>query len=256
MLKAGQARLSVAAWISDPRLSVSYEMQTPGSDAGVFVCGTNPRICLARLFYTRARCDAYRQRFTIANAPHDPSTTAAMVPASETAITAPPEAASDDPSINGLRIMTIIMPPTWAATNVARNEIMIFTIQPSTPRLFVHASWIATASAATKTASAITIGPPTLESGIASLTYSSRIPTTAMSRMYGMTFVPVSHGQEYPHGSAERRLGFSRLSGDRPLPQKPIKRHADVLVRPSTPPLARREHRIQKKPAAHARLFC
>jgi hypothetical protein len=41
MLKAGQARLSVAAWISDPRFSVSYEMQNPGSDAGVFVCGTN-----------------------------------------------------------------------------------------------------------------------------------------------------------------------------------------------------------------------
>jgi hypothetical protein len=40
--------------------------------------------------------------------------------------------------------------------------------------------------------------------------------------MYGMAFVPVSHGQEYPHGSAERRLGFSRLSvAELPLQQKP-----------------------------------
>jgi hypothetical protein len=34
MLKAGQARLSVTAWISDPRFSVSHEMQTPAEMPG------------------------------------------------------------------------------------------------------------------------------------------------------------------------------------------------------------------------------
>ncbi|MBN8975739.1 MAG: hypothetical protein J0I08_04595, partial [Rhizobiales bacterium] len=80
------------------------------------------------------------------------------------------EAASDDPLTNGLRIITMIRPPSWAATNVPKNEETMLTIQPSTPRLFVHASWIATPSAAAKKASAITIGPPTLDSGIAPLT--------------------------------------------------------------------------------------
>src|SRR4051794_2322498 len=108
-----------------------------------------------------------RHRFTSHSAPHDPSIVMNIMPASATDISVLPAAASDeDPSINGLSIITITKPPSWAARKTPTNETTMFTIQPSPPRFLVHASWSATASAAAKKASAITKGPPTLDSGI------------------------------------------------------------------------------------------
>ena len=76
---------------------------------------------------------------------------ATIPPASATDIARPPVFASD-PSTFATRpsIRTITMPPSWAATKAPTNVTTMFTIQPSTPRFFVHASWIPTTSAAAR----------------------------------------------------------------------------------------------------------
>jgi len=56
-----------------------------------------------------------------------------------------------------------------AAAKAPTSATTMLTIQPSTPRPFVHASWMPTASAAAKTTSAMAIGPPTLDCGTAPL---------------------------------------------------------------------------------------
>ncbi|KAH2842850.1 hypothetical protein KXW36_000422 [Aspergillus fumigatus] len=86
--------------------------------------------------------------------------------------------------------ITITMPPSGAATNAPTRETAMLTIQPSTPRRFVQASWIATASVPPNTAAAITSAPPTLSSGIAPVPCSSRMPSTAMATMNGMRSTP------------------------------------------------------------------
>jgi hypothetical protein len=67
----------------------------------------------------------------------------------------------------------------------------MFTIQPSAPRFLVHASWIPTASAATRKTSPIIIDPPTLASGIEPVNCRSRMPITAISAMYIMWLSPL-----------------------------------------------------------------
>src|SRR5262245_26985136 len=117
---------------------------------------------------TLATEQTHRHLFTIHSAPHDPSSVTSIPPASATENRGPPEAASDrDPSLS---ISARTMPPMGAATKAPTNETTMFTIQPSTPRLFVHASWIPTAIAARRKASPIVIDPPTLASGIEPVT--------------------------------------------------------------------------------------
>lgn len=133
---------------------------------------------------------SHRHRFTICSAPHDPSIVATIPPASATDITGPPVFASD-PSKFATTLSNIIMamPLSWAATNAPTNETAIFTIQPKTHRFLVHASWIPTASAAEKKASAIIIDPPMLACGIDPVHCRSRMPITASNVMYCTRFV-------------------------------------------------------------------
>ena len=110
---------------------------------------------------------AHRHRFTIHSAPHAPSSVTSIPQASATENRKPPVAASDrDPSLSSI---PITMPPMGAATKAPTSETTMFTIQPSTPRFFVHASWTPTAGAAARRTSPIVIAPPTPVSGIASV---------------------------------------------------------------------------------------
>jgi hypothetical protein len=87
--------------------------------------------------HTVATEQTHRHRFAIHSAPNDPSSVTSIPPASATENRAPPVAASDrDPSLSSI---ARTMPPRGVATKAPTNETTMFTIQPSTPRFFVHA---------------------------------------------------------------------------------------------------------------------
>ena len=146
--------------------------------------------CDMRYALAQKSVSTHRHRFTSHSAAHDPSSEMTIWPASATAITGPPAAASDEaPSMNGESSSITTNPPRGAAANMPTNETTRLTIQPSTPRFFVHASWMPTASAAATTTAAMVNGPPTLDSGIEPVNCKSTIAITAISTMYFTTSV-------------------------------------------------------------------
>lgn len=64
------------------------------------------------------------------------------------------------------------------------------TIQPNTPRLFDQASWIPTASIASKNIRRMASEPPTLEFGIAPEKSSNKRPSTQTSVMIFIVCAP------------------------------------------------------------------